>query len=121
MFDIDKFKDVNDTYGHNIGDIILKRLVKVVKESIRENDILIRWGGEEFIVILEIESIEKLRQVAEHIRMKVENNNFTEVNQITCSFGITLHKDNETMDQTIERADKALYSAKNSGRNKVSK
>lgn len=120
MFDIDKFKDVNDMYGHNGGDDVLKTLVEVVNQSIRENDVLVRWGGEEFIIIVEIESIKNLMQVAEHIRKKIEEHYFAQVRHITCSFGITLHKHNETMDQTIERADKALYNAKNSGRNKVS-
>ena len=119
MFDIDKFKNVNDTFGHNVGDMVLKSLVEVVRESIREKDILIRWGGEEFIVILEIESMQQLKQVAEHIRVKVEKNRFEEVEHITCSFGITLHRSEETIDQTIERADQALYTAKNSGRNQV--
>ncbi|MBU0631975.1 diguanylate cyclase [bacterium] len=119
MFDVDKFKDVNDTFGHNVGDDVLKTLVKVVKKSIREKDILIRWGGEEFIVVLEIESLERLQQVAEHIRTKVEKHHFDTVDHITCSFGVTLYKQKETIDQTIERADQALYMAKNDGRNLV--
>ena len=121
MFDIDKFKNVNDTFGHNMGDTVLKSLVKVVKQSIREKDLLIRWGGEEFIIVLEIESIEKLNQVAEHVRERITNYEFGEVGHLTCSFGITLNRPGETIDQTIERADTALYTAKNSGRDQVCK
>lgn len=119
IFDIDKFKKINDTFGHSVGDTVLKTLVDVVKHSIREEDILIRWGGEEFIILLEIESIEKLSDVAEHIRVKIESNHFGMIKHLTCSFGITLHKDNETINKAIERSDKALYISKNSGRNQV--
>lgn len=119
LFDIDKFKNINDTYGHNVGDMVLKTLVKIVKKSIREDDILIRWGGEEFIIILEIESIIKLEKIANFIREEIEKGSFGSVKRVTCSFGITLYKKSEEVLATIERADKALYLAKNSGRNNV--
>lgn len=119
LFDIDLFKDVNDTYGHNIGDYVLKELVKRINSSIRESDYLIRWGGEEFIVLLSAKSINEARSSAEHLRSMVEHHDFKDVENITCSFGVTLHKEGENILQTIERADKALYKSKNEGRNRV--
>ena len=120
FFDIDYFKDVNDTYGHNIGDDILKELVNRIKDSIRQSDYLIRWGGEEFIVLISTNSFDEARATAEHLRSMVENHYFKDVEKITCSFGVTLHKDNEPIMQTVDRADKALYKSKNNGRNRVS-
>ncbi|MGB5966076.1 MAG: diguanylate cyclase, partial [Sulfurimonadaceae bacterium] len=101
MFDIDHFKRVNDTFGHDIGDQVLKHLVSTVRYSIRNDDLLIRWGGEEFVLITETESIETLRRMAEHVRQRVENEPFEVVGHVTCSFGITLHAGNESIDQTI--------------------
>lgn len=119
FFDIDYFKDVNDTYGHNTGDDVLKELVSRVKDSIRKSDYLIRWGGEEFIVLLSTKSFDEARATAEHLRSMIENHYFKEVEKITCSFGVTLYKDNEQIMQTVDRADKALYKSKNNGRNRV--
>lgn len=119
MMDIDRFKNVNDTFGHDIGDRVLKHLVSTVKYSIRSEDLLIRWGGEEFLLITETESIETLRRMAEHVRQRVENEPFAVVGKVTCSFGITLHIPNESVDQTLKRADIALYKAKENGRNRV--
>jgi diguanylate cyclase (GGDEF)-like protein len=119
MLDIDNFKSVNDRFGHDIGDKVLKHLVPTIKYSIRNDDLLIRWGGEEFMLITETESIETLRRMAEHVRQRVENEPFDAVGHITCSFGMTLYAKNEPIDQTIKRADTALYKAKESGRNKV--
>jgi diguanylate cyclase (GGDEF)-like protein len=119
LFDIDYFKNVNDTYGHNIGDYVLQELVGRIKDSIRESDYLIRWGGEEFIVLISTKSIDEAKATAEHLRSMIENHYFNDVEKITCSFGVTLHKNNESIMQTVDRADKALYKSKNSGRNKV--
>lgn len=119
MLDIDHFKRVNDTFGHDIGDQVLKHLVSTVRYSIRNDDLLIRWGGEEFLLVIETESIETLRRMAEHVRQRVDNEPFEVVGHVGCSLGITLHAENESIDQTIKRADVALYEAKESGRNKV--
>ncbi|WP_345975939.1 diguanylate cyclase [Sulfurimonas sp. HSL3-7] len=119
MMDIDHFKNVNDTFGHDIGDRVLKHLVSTVKYSIRSGDLLIRWGGEEFLLIIETESVETLRRMAEHVRQRVESELFEIVGKVTCSFGMTLHTPDESIDQTLKRADIALYEAKESGRNKV--
>jgi len=121
MLDIDHFKKVNDTYGHNVGDDVLKRLVSVVKNSIRLNDTLVRWGGEEFIVLALVKSTDSLYATAEHIRKSVEKAYFNSVEHITISIGMTFYKENENIRDTIKRADDALYKAKNSGRNRVEK
>ncbi len=116
MLDIDFFKDVNDTYGHNCGDLILKRLVSVINSTIRQEDMLVRWGGEEFIIVSYVSSLENLYNIAQNIREKIEVESFEQVGNITCSFGVTLYKD-ESIENTIERADQALYEAKKGGRN----
>ena len=120
FFDIDHFKEVNDKYGHNMGDFVLKELAMRVKESIRSDDYLIRWGGEEFIVLLSTKSLQEAETSAEHLRSMIENHHFDGLEKITCSFGVTLHN-NEPITQTIERADKALYLSKENGRNLVTK
>jgi diguanylate cyclase (GGDEF)-like protein/PAS domain S-box-containing protein len=119
MMDIDHFKNVNDTFGHDVGDSVLKHLVSTVKYSVRSEDLLVRWGGEEFLLIIATESAETLKRMAEHVRQRVENEPFEVVGKVTCSFGITLHIPNESIGQTLKRADRALYEAKNGGRNKV--
>jgi diguanylate cyclase (GGDEF)-like protein len=120
FFDIDHFKNINDTYGHDIGDKVLKELVARVSDSIRESDYLIRWGGEEFIVLIAIRSLKGATRVAEHLRSMIENHSFEEVKSITCSFGVTvLHHDHENIEEAIKRADQALYRSKESGRNRI--
>ena len=119
MFDIDHFKKVNDTFGHNIGDKVLKHLVITVKYSIRDEDLLFRWGGEEFLLVAEAESPEKLKRMAEHIRQRVENEPFPPAEQLTCSFGMTLHDPANPIQRSIQEADAALYQAKEHGRNRV--
>jgi two-component system, cell cycle response regulator len=121
MLDIDYFKKVNDTYGHYIGDKVLKRFVKVLNSHSREHDVLIRWGGEEFIFVLPVRNIEKLHQALENFRLAVENEIFEEVRHITCSIGATLYndKEKEKIKKTVQRSDMALYNAKTRGRNIV--
>jgi diguanylate cyclase (GGDEF)-like protein len=117
--DIDHFKDVNDTYGHNRGDTVLKDFTTIIRDSIRDTDYLIRWGGEEFIVLMRVNSIDSLQKATEHIRQSIENYHFEKVDSITASFGITLYIQNEEILDTLERIDKALYKAKDNGRNQV--
>ena len=119
MCDIDHFKDVNDTYGHNRGDIVLKDFTTVIRDSVRDTDYLIRWGGEEFIVLMKVNCIDSLEKATEHIRQSIENYHFEEVDNITASFGITLYIQKEEIIDTLERIDKALYKAKDNGRNQV--
>jgi diguanylate cyclase (GGDEF)-like protein/PAS domain S-box-containing protein len=120
IFDIDHFKVINDTYGHNVGDVVLKELVARTKARIRKDeDILIRWGGEEFLLILPVNNIDGLYKLAESIRMIIGDQEFNEVGRVTCSFGITIYRSGEDIIETIERADSALYKAKKSGRDRV--
>ncbi len=119
IFDIDHFKRVNDTYGHDIGDKTLKEVVRQVKKSIRKDDQLIRWGGEEFIVIIVTHSQILLEGVAENLRRQIETTAFEAIGALTCSFGVTLHRKNELITQTVKRADEALYAAKEGGRNRT--
>ncbi|MDD2567840.1 MAG: diguanylate cyclase [Thiovulaceae bacterium] len=119
IFDIDHFKKVNDTYGHNAGDTILKHLVKTVHKSIRSEDILVRWGGEEFIVLVKTRSLQDVARLAENIRTRVAKERFEEVEHITCSFGVAVYRDAETIEEAVARADSGLYEAKREGRNRV--
>lgn len=121
MFDIDKFKRVNDTFGHDIGDDVLVNLCNLVKNTIREIDFFARWGGEEFIVLLPSTDINSTERLAERLREKIEKNNFKRVGQVTCSFGVTEFIKKESIEYFLKRVDDALYKAKKSGRNRVEK
>lgn len=125
MIDIDYFKMVNDTYGHDIGDLIIKGLADVLRESIREADLAIRFGGEEFLVLLYNPTVEGAIMVAEKIRQKFEAKSFysgKEQIKKTCSVGISIFpNDAESFWKAIKFADVALYKAKEGGRNRVIK
>jgi|GEM_PF-1313459 len=117
MFDIDLFKNVNDTYGHDIGDKVLQELASLVNAHIRTTDILARWGGEEFIIIFNKMRLQEAFDVAEVLRKKIQTNNFYNNLNLTCSFGITQITPKDTKNTLFKRVDKALYKAKRSGRN----
>ena len=119
MFDIDHFKNVNDTFGHLVGDYVLISLTNIVSHHIRTTDIFARWGGEEFVLILQNTSLENATQVAELLRAKIEESTFEQVGKITCSFGVSEHREAESSKTLLARVDEALYEAKESGRNRV--
>ena len=119
MFDIDHFKKINDTYGHTTGDIVLKEIAQVVTETIRKYDIVARWGGEEFVILVPNSKAEETALMAEKIRETIEKYAFTEAGTVTCSFGVTEYKDGDSIDSLVTRADEALYKAKEQGRNRV--
>ncbi|MEW6068230.1 MAG: diguanylate cyclase [Nitrospirota bacterium] len=119
MFDIDHFKKVNDTYGHTSGDYVLKALTQVVRENLRETDYLIRWGGEEFIIITPETDLGKAEMLAERTRKAIEDHTFDHVGKITVSFGVTQFIKDDTEDTFVKRADDATYIAKRKGRNRV--
>jgi diguanylate cyclase (GGDEF)-like protein len=121
ILDIDHFKIVNDTYGHLVGDDVLIHLSKIIKEQIRDTDVFARWGGEEFVLLLSDVDIDTASEIADKLRVKIELEYFPEVNNITCSFGVSSYEKDDTIDTITNRADKALYEAKESGRNKVCK
>ncbi len=120
MFDIDHFKKVNDTFGHDVGDEVLKEFVEIIKSISRFNDILIRWGGEEFLMILSVKDENTLPKILEKYRETVANNNFKFIGKVTCSIGASVYDGSEMIKDTIKKADTALYEAKTSGRNRVS-
>jgi diguanylate cyclase (GGDEF)-like protein len=117
MCDIDHFKDINDTHGHSVGDEVLKAYTQIMQYELRETDTFSRIGGEEFIIILPHAKLEHALQIAEKLRIKVAN--AKEVLPITMSFGVTEYVRNENIEFILHRVDKALYKAKESGRNKV--
>ncbi|MTI65844.1 MAG: diguanylate cyclase [Firmicutes bacterium] len=122
MIDIDHFKRVNDTYGHAIGDLVLKKLANECKNIIRKVDSFGRFGGEEFIIILPETDSDSAFNIAERIRNKISNmeiNNEEEKIFITISIGVSTLKDETKINDLINKADKALYDAKNNGRNQV--
>ena len=118
MFDIDHFKNVNDNYGHDIGDIILKEVTTLVNRAIRDVDFFARWGGEEFMIISNTD-ISKSEEFAEKLRELLEGYDFTQIEKLTCSFGLTQYHEKDTQESIIKRADTMLYSAKEAGRNCV--
>ena len=119
MIDIDHFKSINDTYGHDVGDSVLKEFVSTIKSRLRESDVLARWGGEEFIVTLPSTTIDDAIFVANLVRENIEQKLFSDVGHITCSIGISSLQDDDNIDTIVKRADLALYEAKESGRNCV--
>lgn len=117
MIDIDHFKRINDTFGHAIGDKVLQKVTHTLSKSMRSNDTLVRWGGEEFVVIA-IEVDEKsLKHLSENLRNKIESESYDSVDKVTVSIGATLFQKDDTQDTLLSRADKALYEAKTKGRN----
>lgn len=122
LFDIDFFKKVNDTYGHLIGDFILKEIAKIIKKSLRKGDIAIRYGGEELLVVLPFTKRYNAKKVAERIRKEVENKEFKIAEltiKITLSAGVAEIKNEPSINELIKKADENLYRAKRAGRNKV--
>lgn len=122
IFDIDHFKTVNDTYGHSVGDELLCELADRVRNNIRAQDILCRWGGEEFLLILPQTDSTRLEIIAEKLRTLICSTPFlapTLALTVTCSFGCAQRLPGESLDDLIGRADQNLYAAKNSGRNRV--
>ena len=119
IFDIDHFKNINDTYGHLVGDEVLVNLAKLVQSMIRNTDSLVRWGGEEFVILSDDTSIQNAAFLAEKLRKAIEASTLIKQQQVTCSFGVTEMVPGEDPKSLIARADKALYSSKESGRNRV--
>jgi len=119
IVDIDFFKKINDKYGHNQGDITLKEIASILKAELRESDHVGRWGGEEFLVICPETDIDGAYTLAEKLRKSISEYPFTNIGHRTASFGVTTCSADCTFESMINRADKALYSAKSAGRNNV--
>ena len=122
MVDVDNFKEVNDRFGHQVGDMVLSGIARAVKDALREADLVFRYGGEEFIVILPGTSLEGALKAAENLRRKVEQSSF-EANgreiKLTVSVGVAEGRKGERVEELIERADRGLYEAKRRGKNRV--
>ncbi len=119
IMDIDHFKSINDTYGHQVGDEVLVNLTKLIQGKIRNTDALVRWGGEEFVVLCGDTPIQNAQFLAEKLRVAIESAPLIKQQQVTCSFGIAEMIPEEDPKRLFERADKALYAAKEGGRNRV--
>lgn len=120
MLDIDNFKSINDTHGHSVGDEVICEVARVIRSSSRVTDSCIRWGGEEFIIMLAMTDLEAAKLKAEKLRRSIEEHSFPVVGKVTCSFGVTeLASMESSPEELIHRADQALYRAKNDGRNNV--
>lgn len=119
MIDIDHFKRINDQLGHLAGDVVLVELAKLFKAIIRSTDLIGRWGGEEFLVILPDTDDWEAMDLAEKIRSRVSEHRFPEQEQITISLGVSVFNGDATVDSIIHRADQALYQAKKNGKNQV--
>ncbi len=119
MVDIDHFKSINDTYGHDFGDVILKQFSTALKQALRGEDSIYRWGGEEFVILLERTDFATASEVAERLRLRIEQTRFAMDLKITASLGYTDAHFGEQWRRTLNRVDKALYEAKNLGRNQT--
>lgn len=119
IFDVDHFKQINDTHGHAVGDCVLKAIAERVHASVRSHDQLARWGGEEFILVCRNTPLNNAVQMAEKLRKRIADDPFDRGLSVTASFGVAQLSSGERPDQLFERADRALYAAKNQGRNRV--
>jgi len=121
LLDADHFKNINDTYGHALGDEVLKAIAQVTQQNIRQSDVLFRFGGEEFLILLGQTDSKGAIQLADRVRESIaaiDMINGTPIN-ITASLGVTTMNEQDTSDSLFDRADKALYQAKNAGRNRT--
>jgi len=119
MLDIDNFKKINDTYGHARGDEILKSSSQLLKSKARNSDNVIRWGGEEFLILLPDTKLPAAMEFAERIRNSIAGENDCEAGKITASLGVAELQNDESGASLLSRADKALYKAKLEGKNRA--
>ena len=119
LFDLDHFKRINDTYGHQAGDVVLVAVAMRCSQVLRQNDCLARWGGEEFLVILRHVGAEVTERIAEELRLAIASEEIAPAGSVTASFGVSLVKPTDTVETLLQRVDQAMYAAKTSGRNRV--
>jgi diguanylate cyclase (GGDEF)-like protein/PAS domain S-box-containing protein len=121
LLDIDHFKFVNDTHGHDVGDDVLQMVSKVFKASIRNDDVIGRWGGEEFLAIFGNINVEELEKILERIRMLVESSSLRGEDEVkvTISIGASIVTEHDSTEDLVKRADAMLYKSKTKGRNRV--
>ncbi len=119
MFDLDHFKEINDSYGHQVGDFVLEKVADIIRATIRKTDYFGRWGGEEFVMLLPQTNLEGAKILAKRTAGSIESYKFDDVGKVTASFGLTEFRPEDDIDRLIKRVDDALYKAKNSGRNLI--
>ncbi|MFT5659532.1 MAG: diguanylate cyclase (GGDEF)-like protein [Sulfurimonas sp.] len=119
MFDIDDFKKVNDNHGHDIGDYVLKKTIAILENIIRDGDILIRWGGEEFIALCPNTDLAGSSLLAERFRKSIEEYDFDKVRKVTASFGVIELNASNNLREQIVKVDGNLYKSKHNGKNQV--
>ena len=119
IIDIDYFKSINDVYGHQMGDTVLKEFADILKSNSRKTDTVGRWGGEEFLIICSETNLEGILSFANNLKEKISSYSFSIEEQKTASFGVSIYKKEEDTDLMIKRADDALYNAKENGRDRV--
>lgn len=119
VIDIDDFKLINDTYGHQVGDTVLKEFSDLIQSNIRGDDLFARWGGEEFLLLLQGTDIEGAIKKVEQLRSLVSEHTFFEIGHMTVSFGVAKKEESDDIHSLLYRADKALYEAKDNGKNRV--
>lgn len=120
MIDIDNFKQINDKFGHDVGDIVIKNVINLVQDKIRRGDIVIRWGGEEFLIVCPKLNKQIAKQLADRIRVAIMEHQFRVVDNVTASFGVTEYRLCESASSFVARADDLLYESKGGGKNRVS-
>ncbi|MDZ7868620.1 MAG: GGDEF domain-containing protein [Rheinheimera sp.] len=119
VFDIDYFKRINDEFGHHVGDQALQQLARLAQQSLRPADLLGRFGGDEFVVLLPNTAIAAAQHIAERIIEQLQQVYIADVHQLTASFGVAELRTDEDYEQLFRRADRALYQAKLAGRNRA--
>lgn len=119
VFDIDYFKTINDQHGHTIGDQVLREVSKLIKKHIRNADLLSRWGGDEFLVVLPHTNEDQALQLAQKLSDVIGTLQLEHIQQLTISGGVAEYHHQESFDDWFNRADQALYQAKNRGRNLI--
>ena len=119
MLDIDNFKHINDTLGHDYGDYVLKSISSLIKKNIRGSDTFARWGGEEFVILAPMNNLKQSIDLAEKIRKKISELDFYELGKVTCSFGVGMYENEKNQDELMKKVDNLLYKAKKNGKNRV--
>jgi diguanylate cyclase (GGDEF)-like protein len=119
LFDLDRFKLINDTYGHNAGDQTLQEIAAIVRKQIRNIDHFSRWGGEEFLIVLIETDMQRGLQVTERIRCTIDEHRFERAEHLTGSFGVTTYTSGQSLDELLHVVDQGMYTAKNSGGNRI--
>jgi diguanylate cyclase (GGDEF)-like protein len=119
MMDVDYFKFINDSFGHNTGDLVLSKLAKLLINTVRGGDVVTRWGGEEFIILCPNLTLQRACELCQRLMTQIQITQFVDDVKITCSFGVAQCEANESILNCLDRADKALYRAKEAGRNQI--